>query len=128
MKPYLRSTVVLTVAVLCATGIFPASAVAQQASPQAPAAPVQVSKVPIAVSHAGDDAVGLSFVAAIKDAIRRASSASLAAAADDAEVVLVVTTLDPDPAKPGTVTVSGKLGVDIPPGTLRSALKQAGLE
>jgi len=31
------------------------------------------------------------------------------------------------PTKPGTVTVSGKLGVDIPPGTLRSALKQAGL-
>ena len=106
MKPYLRSTVVLTVAVLCATAIFPAFAAAQQASPQAPAAPVQVSKVPIAVSHAGDDAVGLSFVAAIKEAIRRASSASLAAAADDAEVVLVVTTLDPDPAKPGTVTAA----------------------
>jgi predicted RNA binding protein YcfA (HicA-like mRNA interferase family) len=32
------------------------------------------------------------------------------------------------PTKPGIVTVSGKLGVDIPPGTLRSALKQAGLE
>lgn len=32
------------------------------------------------------------------------------------------------PTKPGTVTVSGKLGVDIPPGTLRSALKQAGLK
>ena len=32
------------------------------------------------------------------------------------------------PTKPGTVTVSGKLGLDIPPGTLRSALKQAGLE
>jgi len=31
------------------------------------------------------------------------------------------------PMKPGTVTVSGKLNVDIPPGTLRSALKQAGL-
>ena len=31
------------------------------------------------------------------------------------------------PAKPGTVTVSGKLSADIPPGTLRSALKQAGL-
>jgi predicted RNA binding protein YcfA (HicA-like mRNA interferase family) len=30
-------------------------------------------------------------------------------------------------AKPGTVTVSGKLGADIPIGTLRSALKQAGL-
>ena len=30
--------------------------------------------------------------------------------------------------KPGTVTVSGSLGVDIPPGTLRSALKQAGLK
>lgn len=32
------------------------------------------------------------------------------------------------PTKSGTVTVSGELGVDIPPGTLRSALKQAGLE
>jgi len=32
------------------------------------------------------------------------------------------------PTKPGTVTVSGKLGVDIPPGTLRNALKQAGLK
>jgi predicted RNA binding protein YcfA (HicA-like mRNA interferase family) len=31
------------------------------------------------------------------------------------------------PTKPRTVTVSGKLGVDIPLGTLRSALKQAGL-
>lgn len=31
------------------------------------------------------------------------------------------------PLKPGTVTVSGKLSADIPPGTLRSALKQAGL-
>jgi predicted RNA binding protein YcfA (HicA-like mRNA interferase family) len=31
------------------------------------------------------------------------------------------------PEKPGTVTVSGKPGADIPIGTLRSALKQAGL-
>lgn len=30
--------------------------------------------------------------------------------------------------KPGTVTVSGKQSVDIPPGTLNSALKQAGLK
>ena len=29
--------------------------------------------------------------------------------------------------KPGTVTVSGKASADIPIGTLRSALKQAGL-
>ncbi len=29
--------------------------------------------------------------------------------------------------KPGTVTVSGKLSVDVPPGTLTSVLKQAGL-
>jgi predicted RNA binding protein YcfA (HicA-like mRNA interferase family) len=29
--------------------------------------------------------------------------------------------------KPGTVTVSGRLGMDIPRGTLRSALKQADL-
>ena len=32
------------------------------------------------------------------------------------------------PAKDGTVTVSGKPSVDIPPGTLNSALKQAGLK
>jgi len=31
------------------------------------------------------------------------------------------------PTKPGTVTVAGKPGVDVPVGTLRSALKQAGL-
>jgi len=32
-------------------------------------------------------------------------------------------------SKPGTVTVSagGKMGRDVPPGTLRSVLKQAGL-
>ena len=32
------------------------------------------------------------------------------------------------PSKPGTVTVAGKPGVDIPPGTLNSILKQAGLK
>jgi len=32
------------------------------------------------------------------------------------------------PTKTGTVTVSGKSSVDIPPGTLNSALKQAGLK
>jgi len=32
------------------------------------------------------------------------------------------------PTKRGTVTVSGKPSVDIPPGTLNSVLKQAGLK
>jgi predicted RNA binding protein YcfA (HicA-like mRNA interferase family) len=32
------------------------------------------------------------------------------------------------PSKPGLVTVSGKLSVDVPPGTLNSILKQAGLK
>jgi predicted RNA binding protein YcfA (HicA-like mRNA interferase family) len=32
------------------------------------------------------------------------------------------------PTKKGTVTVAGKPNVDIPPGTLNSALKQAGLK
>ena len=31
-------------------------------------------------------------------------------------------------AKPGTVTVAGQAGVEIPPGTLNSILKQAGLK
>lgn len=32
------------------------------------------------------------------------------------------------PAKPGTVTVAGKPGIDVPPGTLNSVLKQTGLK
>jgi predicted RNA binding protein YcfA (HicA-like mRNA interferase family) len=32
------------------------------------------------------------------------------------------------PAKSGTVTVSGKESVEMPPGTLNSLLKQAGLK
>jgi predicted RNA binding protein YcfA (HicA-like mRNA interferase family) len=32
------------------------------------------------------------------------------------------------PAKPGTVTVAGKLGADMPVGTLGSILKRAGLK
>ncbi len=32
------------------------------------------------------------------------------------------------PTKPGTVTVSGKPSIDVPPGTLNSILKQAGLK
>lgn len=31
------------------------------------------------------------------------------------------------PNKPGTVTVAGKPGLDVPPGTLQSILKQASL-
>lgn len=33
-----------------------------------------------------------------------------------------------NPSKPGTVTVGGKPSLDIPPGTLSSILKQAGLK
>lgn len=32
------------------------------------------------------------------------------------------------PSKPGTVTVAGKESVEVPPGTLNSVLKQAGLK
>ena len=32
-----------------------------------------------------------------------------------------------NPGKPGTVTVAGKPSLDVPPGTLSSILKQAGL-
>ena len=32
------------------------------------------------------------------------------------------------PTKPGTVTVTGKASLDIPPGTLNNVLKQAGLK
>jgi len=32
------------------------------------------------------------------------------------------------PTKPGKVTVAGKPSVDVPPGTLNSILKQAGLK
>ena len=32
------------------------------------------------------------------------------------------------PTKPGTVTVAGKSSVEVPPGTLNSILKHAGLK
>jgi predicted RNA binding protein YcfA (HicA-like mRNA interferase family) len=32
------------------------------------------------------------------------------------------------PTKPSKVTISGKASLDIPPGTLKSVLKQAGLK
>ena len=32
------------------------------------------------------------------------------------------------PTKPGKVTIAGKPSVDVPPGTLNSILKQAGLK
>ncbi len=32
------------------------------------------------------------------------------------------------PRKQGTVTISGKLNIDVPPGTLNSVLKQADLK
>jgi len=32
------------------------------------------------------------------------------------------------PDKPGTVTIAGKLGDDLPPGTWASIMKQSGLE
>lgn len=32
------------------------------------------------------------------------------------------------PSKPGTVTIAGKPGTDVPAGTLNSVLKQAGLK
>ncbi|HLG31339.1 MAG TPA: type II toxin-antitoxin system HicA family toxin [Candidatus Brocadiales bacterium] len=32
------------------------------------------------------------------------------------------------PTKPGLVTVAGKPGLDLPPGTLNSILKQSGLK
>ena len=32
------------------------------------------------------------------------------------------------PTKPGTVTIAGKLSIEIPPGTFNSILKQAGLK
>jgi predicted RNA binding protein YcfA (HicA-like mRNA interferase family) len=32
------------------------------------------------------------------------------------------------PSRPGTVTVAGKPSIDVPPGTLNSILKQAGLK
>lgn len=34
----------------------------------------------------------------------------------------------PQASKPGTVTVAGKPSIEVPPGTLNSILKQAGLK
>jgi hypothetical protein len=64
-------------------------------------------KTPVFVSHSGQDAVGVSLIEQIKDGFRRAPSTLLAASVDDADVVLLVSTMNPDAGKPATVTTAG---------------------
>ena len=69
-------------------------------------APVE-PKLRVFVSHAGQDALGLSLVQAIADQLSRSAAASSTANRDDADVVLFVSTLDPDAGTPGVVTIAG---------------------
>jgi|WetSurMetagenome_2_1015567.scaffolds.fasta_scaffold25244_5 hypothetical protein len=106
MKPTARLTVALAAGLLVVF-LLPVRAAAQGAAAQRPAAQASAaSKTALYLSHTGQDAVGLALVEGLKDAVRRASSTSLASSADAAEVVLMVSTLNPDAAKPGTVTTA----------------------
>ena len=75
-------------------------------TPASAAAPVE-PKLRVFVSHAGEDPLGLSLARAIADQLSRSTTASSTVNRDDADVVLFVTTLDPDAAKPGAVTIAG---------------------
>jgi hypothetical protein len=77
-------------------------------SGQAPAA-VQPppTKIAVFVSHSGQDEVGLVLLEKIKEALNRSPSTSYTAASDDADVVLYVSTLNPDADKPAVVTTAG---------------------
>jgi hypothetical protein len=88
---------------VCAAALLGTSFAASATAAQAPAG----HKTPVFVSHSGQDAAGASLVEAVKDALRRAPSTLLAASVDDADVVLMVSTMNPDTAKPGMVTTAG---------------------
>jgi hypothetical protein len=73
----------------------------------AASAPPQAPKVPVFVSHSGEDEVGVLYVGRVKDALKRSSSLTLSETADDADVALVLSTMNPDAAKPPVVTTAG---------------------
>jgi hypothetical protein len=69
--------------------------------------PGQEARIPIFVSHTGEDPVGLLFVQHVRAALKQSSSASLAETGDEADMALFVSTMDPDAVKPGRLTTAG---------------------
>lgn len=79
-----------------------------QAVPQPQAKTPVVDKAPVYVSHTGNDPIGVALVASLKDSLKRSAALALTEVRDEADVVLFVSTLDPDAAiKPGVVTTAG---------------------
>jgi hypothetical protein len=74
-------------------------------SPVSVAGPAE-PKLRVFVSHTGADAVGVSLVRAIRDEVGRSDMLADAVGQDDAEIVLIVSTLDPNPTKPGLMTTA----------------------
>jgi hypothetical protein len=78
-------------------------AAASPATGQVPS-PVRLA---VFVSHSGTDDLGLSFSNSVKGALRRSSTLAVGTTVDEADVVLAISTLNPNPAKPGVVTTAG---------------------
>jgi hypothetical protein len=69
--------------------------------------PGQAGRIPILVSHTGEDPVGQLFVENVRGALKQAPSCAYTEKADEADVILLISTLDPDADKPGRVTTAG---------------------
>jgi hypothetical protein len=70
------------------------------------AASAQEPRLAVFVSHSGADEVGAHFSKTVGEALGRSSVAAIATAVDQAHIVLAISTLDPNPAKPGVVTAA----------------------
>jgi hypothetical protein len=75
--------------------------------PLLPAVPAPANvKVTVFVAHAGEDTLGVSLVGELTSALGRSDTSSVTSNRDEAEVVLFVSTLNPEPSKPGVLTTA----------------------
>jgi hypothetical protein len=77
-------------------------AAASSAAGQVPSA----GRLAVFVSHSGTDDLGLSFSNSVKGALKRSLTFAPSATVDEADVVIAISTLNPNPAKPGVVTAA----------------------
>lgn len=68
--------------------------------------PDREGRTPVFVAHSGEDSVGAQYIEQVKIAVGRSSFLSPSVSGDDADVVLFVSTLDPDLVVRGRLTAA----------------------
>jgi hypothetical protein len=63
-------------------------------------------RLAVFVSHSGTDDLGLSFSNSVKGALNRSTTLASTATVDEADLVIAISTLNPNPAKSGVLTTA----------------------